>query len=65
MNFKMLKHYPHKIEPIASKDALERKVQSWLGGSILGSMPSFDQFLMKKKEYEEHGPKLIERKSFK
>jgi len=39
--------------------------QNWLGGSILGSLNSFSQYIMKKEEYEEHGARLIERKSFK
>ena len=35
---------------------------SWLGASILGSINNFSENLIKKEEYEEHGPIIIERK---
>jgi len=40
----------------------ERAHSSWVGGSIVASMRNFDNLLMTKKDYEEHGPVLIERK---
>ena len=40
----------------------ERAHSSWVGGSIVASMRNFENLLMTKKDYEEHGPVLIERK---
>lgn len=42
--------------------ANERRFSSWIGGSILGSLASFQQLWMTRKEYEELGPAAIERK---
>jgi hypothetical protein len=40
----------------------ERKVGSFLGGSILGSLGSFHEMWMSKREYVEHGAALIHKK---
>ncbi|KAL4494990.1 hypothetical protein ABPG72_015690 [Tetrahymena utriculariae] len=40
----------------------ERAHSSWVGGSIVASMSTFDNLLMTKRDYDEHGPILIERK---
>lgn len=40
----------------------ERAHSSWVGGSIVASMSNFESLLMTKRDYEEHGPILIERK---
>ena len=40
----------------------ERRFGSWIGGSILGSLASFQQLWMTRKEFEELGPAAIERK---
>lgn len=40
----------------------ERLHSSWVGGSIVASMPTFENMLMTKAEYEEHGAVLIDRK---
>lgn len=40
----------------------ERHHSSWVGGSIVASMPTFDNMLMTKAEYDEHGAVLIDRK---
>ena len=40
----------------------ERRFSSWIGGSILGSLASFQQLWMTRKEFEELGPAAIERK---
>lgn len=42
---------------------MERKFSVWIGGSILASLGSFQQMWMSRKEYEEHGADLINRKS--
>lgn len=37
---------------------------SWVGGSIMSSMSSFDGLCMTQEDYDEHGAILIERKCF-
>ncbi len=41
----------------------ERRNASWIGGSILASLGSFQTLWLTKQEYQEHGPTYIERKS--
>jgi actin-like protein 6A len=41
---------------------IERKSSSWLGGSILASLGTFNQLWISKKEYEEVGSSIIETK---
>ena len=41
---------------------LERQHSNWLGASVIASMNIFKGLLMTKREYEEHGSQLIERK---
>ena len=41
---------------------IDRRISSWLNGSVIGSMDNFDDLLMTAKEYEEHGLSLIDRK---
>ncbi|CAM9864465.1 unnamed protein product [Scytosiphon promiscuus] len=40
----------------------ERKVSTWLGGSILASLGSFHEMWLSKAEYEEHGAHMIDKK---
>lgn len=40
----------------------ERKFGSWIGGSILASLGSFHQLWISKKEYEETGPSIVEKR---
>lgn len=40
----------------------ERRFGSWIGGSILGSLGTFHQMWISKKEYEEFGPSIIEKR---
>jgi actin, other eukaryote len=47
-----------KIKVIAPP---ERKFSTWIGGSILASLPTFQQIWMTKDEYEEFGPGIINR----
>jgi actin-related protein len=46
----------------AAGNQIERKSSSWLGGSILASLGTFNQLWISKKEYEEIGPSIIETK---
>lgn len=42
----------------------ERKYLAWIGGSILGSLPNFDNVLISKQEYHEAGPSIVHKKCF-
>lgn len=41
-----------------------RRISVWFGGSILASLPSFQQMWITKAEYEENGPTIVHRKCF-
>ena len=40
----------------------ERRVSSWIGGSILASLSDFYKICISKAEYDEYGPSLVHRK---
>lgn len=40
----------------------ERKFGSWIGGSILASLGTFHQMWISRKEYEEFGPGIVEKR---
>ena len=42
----------------------ERKYSVWIGGSILGSLSTFQQMWISKQEYDECGPSIVHRKCF-
>merc|ERR1711915_1159719 len=42
----------------------ERKYSVWIGGSILGSLSTFQALWVTKEEYEESGPGIVHRKCF-
>ena len=42
----------------------ERKYSVWIGGSILGSLSTFQQMWVSRQEYDENGPSIIHRKCF-
>jgi len=42
----------------------ERKHAAWLGGSILGSLPTMPSMWISKEEYDENGPLIVHRKTF-
>ena len=48
------KHVPEstKVNVIASP---ERELSSWIGGSIIGSLPNFSEMVMTKLQYKENG----------
>lgn len=43
---------------------LNRTCSAWVGGSLLASLPHFQQMCISKEEYEEFGPALVRRKCF-
>lgn len=51
-----------KLKVISSPIASERKFSSWIGGSILGSMGSFQHMWISRQEYEEGGKACVEKK---
>lgn len=40
----------------------ERKYSTWIGGSIIGSLSTFQQMWISKQEYAENGPNIVNRK---
>ncbi|XP_071127437.1 uncharacterized protein [Mytilus edulis] len=40
----------------------ERKSSVWIGGSILGSLSTFQSYWITKQEYEEYGPTIVHRR---
>jgi actin-related protein len=52
----------NKYKIISSSSSQERMFSSWIGGSILGSLGSFQQMWFSKAEYGESGKAYIEKK---
>ncbi|MEW5306390.1 MAG: hypothetical protein WDW36_008858 [Sanguina aurantia] len=52
-----------KFKITAPMNNQERRFSTWIGGSILGSLGSFQQMWMSKEEYHNHGSSLIHRKA--
>ncbi|KYR00978.1 actin-like protein 6A [Tieghemostelium lacteum] len=50
------------LKPKIVPNLIERKNSVWIGGSILGSLGSFQQMWMSKSEWEEYGRPLVEKK---
>ncbi|KAJ1987068.1 Actin-1 [Coemansia umbellata] len=50
-----------KIKIVAPQ---ERKYSAWIGGSILASLPTFQQIWISKVEYDEAGSSIVHRKCF-
>jgi len=57
-----LKVSQHKVKVVAPHVAIERRFSAWIGGSILASLGTFHQLWMSKKEYEESGASLVEKR---
>ena len=55
-------HTPGWRVKVLSPNFPERSVASWLGGSILGSLGSFHDMWITKKEYDEWGAAIVNRK---
>ena len=51
-----------RVKVTASVNTIERKSTTWIGGSILASLGSFQQMWLSKQEYEEHGAGLIHKR---
>ncbi|KAL8715834.1 MAG: hypothetical protein Q9220_000501 [cf. Caloplaca sp. 1 TL-2023] len=51
-----------RVRIFAPGSVVERKFSSWIGGSILASLGTFHQMWISKKEYDEHGPGIVEKR---
>ncbi|KAJ2719542.1 NuA4 histone acetyltransferase subunit [Coemansia sp. Benny D115] len=51
-----------RIKMYAPSTNIERKVTSWLGGSILASLGTFHQLWISRAEYEEQGASIVDKK---
>lgn len=51
-----------RVRIAASGNAVERKFGSWIGGSILASLGTFHQMWISRKEYEEQGAGIVEKR---
>ncbi|KAI9823595.1 MAG: NuA4 histone acetyltransferase subunit [Thelocarpon impressellum] len=63
LNAELLALFPGpRVRLSAPGNTAERRFASWIGGSILGSLGTFHQMWISKKEYEEHGPNIVEKR---
>ncbi|KAI4269283.1 MAG: hypothetical protein LQ337_007379 [Flavoplaca oasis] len=51
-----------RVRVFSPGSVVERKFSSWIGGSILASLGTFHQMWISKKEYDEHGPGIVEKR---
>lgn len=51
-----------RVRIFAPANVVERRFSSWIGGSILASLGTFHQMWISRKEYEEHGPGIVEKR---
>ena len=50
--------------PVNVIDKKERMYSSWIGGSVIGNMDTFQYLCISRKEYEEFGSKIVHDKTF-
>ncbi|PGH11219.1 hypothetical protein AJ80_07224 [Polytolypa hystricis UAMH7299] len=63
LNYELTHMYPSpRVRITAPGNTAERKFGSWIGGSIVASLGTFHQMWISKKEYEEHGPNIVEKR---
>lgn len=51
-----------RVRIAANSNPVERKFGSWIGGSILASLGTFHQMWISRKEYEEQGAGIVEKR---
>eukprot|EP01088_Endostelium_zonatum_P016334 TRINITY_DN4386_c0_g1_i1.p1 TRINITY_DN4386_c0_g1~~TRINITY_DN4386_c0_g1_i1.p1 ORF type:complete len:501 (+),score=160.22 TRINITY_DN4386_c0_g1_i1:251-1753(+) len=49
---------------VVGDGGIDRRYSAWVGGSILGSLSTFQQMWLSKEEYDESGPSVVHRKCF-
>ncbi|KAK2750642.1 NuA4 histone acetyltransferase subunit [Myotisia sp. PD_48] len=63
LNFELTNMYPSpRVRISAPGNTAERKFGSWIGGSIVASLGTFHQMWISKKEYDEHGANIVEKR---
>jgi actin-related protein 4 len=63
LNHELTTMYPGlKIRVHAAGLTSERRFGAWIGGSILASLGTFHQMWISKKEYDENGPGIVEKR---
>jgi len=63
LNNELMAMYPGlKIKIHAAGLTSERRFGAWIGGSILASLGTFHQMWISRKEYEENGPNVVEKR---
>ncbi|KAJ5101485.1 hypothetical protein NUU61_003707 [Penicillium alfredii] len=63
LNHELMQLFPGpRVRISAPGNTAERRFGSWIGGSILASLGTFHQMWISKKEYEEHGPNIVEKR---
>lgn len=63
LNQELMATFPGpRVRISAPGNTAERRFGSWIGGSILASLGTFHQMWISKKEYDEHGPNIVEKR---
>ncbi|KKZ60047.1 actin-like protein 4 [[Emmonsia] crescens] len=63
LNFELMNMFPSpRVRITAPGNTAERKFGSWIGGSIVASLGTFHQMWISKKEFDEHGPNIVEKR---
>ncbi|KAI5305074.1 hypothetical protein KEM56_005374 [Ascosphaera pollenicola] len=63
LNTELMSMFPAaRVHVSAASSSNERKYAAWIGGSIVASLGTFHQMWISKKEYEEHGPGIVEKR---
>lgn len=63
LSHELMSLYPGpRVRISASGNTAERRFGSWIGGSILASLGTFHQMWISKKEYDEHGANIVEKR---
>lgn len=63
LNFELTNMFPSpRVRITAPGNTAERKFGAWIGGSIVASLGTFHQMWISKKEYEEHGANIVEKR---
>ena len=63
INTELTNQYPSmKVRLQSPGNVVERKYASWIGGSILASLGTFHQMWISRKEYEENGSGIVEKR---
>lgn len=63
LNQELMAAFPGpRVRISAPGNTAERRFGSWIGGSILASLGTFHQMWISKKEFDEHGPNIVEKR---